>query len=396
MSYPIVRLHPQKHRRVENGHPWIYSNEIVMGEAIGALPNGGLAAFHAHDKKFLGIGSFNPRSLIAGRIFTPHFVDEIGREWLENRIFSALALRERLVPEPYYRLIHAEADGLPGLIVDRFGDVLCVQLNTAGMDSLWPELEAALRRIMNPRTIVLRNDAFAREIEGLPRETKMIGDAIDGPIEIRENGLTYFSDVRGGHNTSWCFDQRDNHALVARYAKNADSMLDLYTHTGGFALVAAREGAKNIIGVDSSEPALALAKRAAAHNKLDPHCEFVCADVFENLGKRIKAKEKYAVVVADPPAFVTSRKTLANDARSYRKLAKMASSVVAKNGFLFIASYSHNMELPLFVEQIALGLNESGKKGKILHTCLAAPDHPMHPALPESSNLKGLLLFLGD
>jgi 23S rRNA (cytosine1962-C5)-methyltransferase len=392
MSFPVIRLHPQKHRRVQGGHPWVYSNEVAMDADAKALPRGTMAAFHAHDKTFLGIGSFNAHCLIAGRIFSPHLVDEIGEEWLAKKIKAALALRDKIIGEPFYRLVYAEADALPGLIIDRFGDALSVQLNTAGIDLLWPALEKALRETLAPKTIILRNDSFSREIEGLPRETKAIGEEITAPVALRENGLTYFADLQGGQKTGWYFDQRDNHALVARYAKDADSVLDLYTHAGGFALTAAQAGAKKIIGVDSSEHALALAQQAAAHNKFA--CEWVKADVFEELERRISAKEKHAVVIADPPAFVKSRKDIASGSRGYRKLAKLSAQVTAKGGLLFIVSCSHNMELPNFIEQVASGLNDAKRGGKILHTCFAAPDHPTHPHLPESAYLKGLLIAL--
>jgi 23S rRNA (cytosine1962-C5)-methyltransferase len=394
MSLPIVKLHPQKHRRVLAGHPWIYSNEIVMDAATKALPRGAMVGFYAHENKYLGTGSFNPHSLIAGRVFTPHVVAAIDADWLQARIEAAAALRERLVGTPYYRLTHAEADGLPGLIVDRFDDVLCVQLNTAGMDTLWPELEKALRAALNPKTIILRNDAFARELEGLPRETKLIGPAPAAPCAVQENGLTYYADLSGGQKTGWYFDQRDNHALVARYAADAASMLDLYTHAGGFALAAAKAGCKRVVAVDSSEPALELARAATKANKLDKLCTFERADVFEDLERRATAKEKFAIVVADPPAFVKSRKDLASGARGYRKLARLSTALVAPGGLLFIASCSHNMELPNFIEQVAAGINDAHRHGRILHTCFAAPDHPTHPSLPESAYLKGLLLYL--
>ena len=396
MSFPIIRLHPQKHRRVQGGHPWIYSNEVIMDSAAKILPRGSLVSFLAHDKKFLGVGSFNPNCLIAGRIFTQNLVTEINEDWLAARIENALALRQQLVPEPFYRLIHAEADGLPGLIVDRFDDALCVQLNTAGMDSLWPELEKALRRVVKPKHIIVRNDSYAREIEGLPRETHTIGELPETQVPVRENGLTYFADIQGGQKTGWYFDQRDNHALVARYAHNADSVLDLYTHAGGFALAVAKAGAKKVIGVDSSEPALVLAQKAAVHNKLAKHCDFQRSDVFEDLERRIAAKEKHQIVIADPPAFVKSKKDIPSGSKGYRKLAKMAATVTKKGGFLFIASCSYNMELPNFIEQVAAGLNDAKKTGKILHTCFAAADHPMHPHLPESAYLKGLVLQIGE
>jgi 23S rRNA (cytosine1962-C5)-methyltransferase len=390
MSLPLVRLLSQKHRRVLCGHPWIYSNEIAMDAATKALPRGSMVAYHASETHFLGVGSFNPNCLIAGRLFTPHLVDGIDAEWIAKRIEAALALRARLVPDPFYRLIHAEADGLPGLIVDRFGDALVVQLNTAGMDSLWPQIEEALRATLAPKHIILRNDSFSRELEGLTRETRIIGDGLPSPLPVLENGLTYFADLAGGQKTGWYFDQRDNHALVARYAAKAGSMLDLFTHGGGFALAAAKAGAKNIVGIDSSEPALALARMAATHHKLD--AQFVRAEVFEELEKRVAAKEKFDVVVADPPAFVKSRKDLAAGSRAYRKLTRMAAQITETGGILFIASCSHNMELPHFTEMVAAGLHDAKKSGRILHTCGAAPDHPAHPHLPESAYLKGILL----
>ena len=396
MSLPVIRLHPQKHRRVQAGHPWIYSNEVIMDSAAKNLPRGSLVSFLAHDKKFLGVGSFNPNCLIAGRIFTSHLVTKIDEAWLAARIESALKLRQHLASEPFYRLIHAEADGLPGLIVDRFDDSLSVQLNTAGMDALWPELELALRRVVNPRNIILRNDSFTREIEGLPRETRIIGELSETQVQVRENGLTYFADIQGGQKTGWYFDQRDNHALVARYAQNADSVIDLYTHAGGFALAAAKAGAKKVIGVDSSEPALALAQKAAEHNELTAQCDFQRSDVFEDLERRIAAKERHQIVIADPPAFVKSKKDIPSGGKGYRKLTKLAATVTKKGGFLFIASCSHNMELQNFIEQVASGLNDAKKTGRILHTCFASADHPMHPHLPESAYLKGLLLFIGD
>ena len=393
MALPSVRIQPQRHRRVSGGHPWIFSNEIMMDAEAKALPPGGLVDFRTSDKKFIGRGSFNPHTLIAGRIFSRAPIGTIDTEWLTEKIESALSLRSTIVSEPFYRLIHAEADGLPGLIIDRFNKVLSVQLNTAGMQLLWPMLQDVLLKTIKPTGIILKNDSASRALEGLARETIVAHGSVEGLLEVRENGITYFADIAGGQKTGWYFDQRDNHALVAHYAKDAASVLDLYTHGGGFALLAAQAGAKKVVAVDSSELALAMAEKAAKHNKLK-QVTFHRADVFEDLERRISAKEKYEVVVADPPAFVKSRKDIAAGARGYRKLARMSAEVTAPNGLLFIASCSHNMELPNFIESVASGLNDAGRTGRILHTTFAAPDHPTHPHLPESAYLKGLLLRL--
>ena len=248
--------------------------------------------------------------------------------------------------------------------------------------------------MLAPQTIVLRNDSGVRLFEGLQREVKILRGVGNEPIEVQENGLSYFADLHGGQKTGWYFDQRDNRALVARYALGASGVLDLYCNAGGFALQAAQAGAKRVIGVNSSQAALEFAQKAASHNGLAAKCEFHRADVFEDLERRIKAGEVHDVVVADPPAFVKSRKDLNSGARGYRKLARLAAGVTAPRGILFIASCSYNMPLADFTEQVAHGLSEAGRTGRILHTVFAAPDHPVHPHLPESAYLKGLLLQL--
>ncbi|MGE3623954.1 MAG: class I SAM-dependent rRNA methyltransferase [Bdellovibrionales bacterium] len=392
MRLPIIRFQPQRHRRAQNGHPWVYSNEIVVEDPGKSLEPGALVEFRTHDKQLIGKGTYNPKTLIAGRLFTRQPLENIDGDFLRGRLESALVLRERLIKEPFYRLVHAEADGLPGLIVDRFGGHLSVQLNTAGMDRLWPLLEEALVAMLKPDSMVLRNDSASRGLEGVPREVKVVRGESEVSVEVHENGLAYYADLHGGQKTGWYFDQRDNRALVARYAGGVESMLDLYCNAGGFALCAAKAGAKSVTGVDSSEPALAHAQKAATKNRLTSKCTWHRAEVFEDLERRNKAKETFDAVVADPPAFVKSRKDLASGSRGYRKLARLAAGVTAPGGVLFIASCSYNMGLADFTGQVAHGLSEAGRRGRILHTVFAAPDHPVHPHLPESAYLKGLLL----
>lgn len=393
MKQNILRLQPARHKRVAGGHPWVFSNELVMDAAAKALPAGTLARFQAHDGSYLGTGYFNPHTLIAGRILTRAPVVTIDAAWFEQRFREALARRERLLSEPYYRLIHAEADGVPGLIIDRFGAHLSVQVNTAGMDKLWPEIEEALVSVFEPESIVLHNDSSARGLEGLPREVKCARGKTPGVVEVRENGLTYFADLLGGQKTGWYFDQRDNHALVAKFAKDK-SVLDLYCHAGGFGLLAAKEGATRVMGVDSSAPALDMAAKASAQAKLNKICTWEKADVFEELERLAAAKQRFDIVIADPPPFVKSRKDIASGAKGYRKLTRLSAQVAAPQGLLVIASCSHNMDLTLFTQEVARGLQEAKREGRILYTTFAAPDHPVHPHLPESAYLKELLIQL--
>ncbi len=395
MTLPTVRLLPARDKRVLGGHPWVYSNEIAMDQAAKALAPGAIVDFRAADGSFIGRGGFNARSLIAGRIFTRKAAEAIDGGFIRARIADALALREQLFGENFYRLVHAEADGLPGLIIDRFGPYLAVQANTAAMDALTPLIEEALVDLLKPACIALRNDSAMRETEGLARESRLLRGTLDGnPVEVHENGLVYFADLQGGQKTGWYFDQRGNRALVARYVAGAEKVLDLYCHAGGFGLLAAKSGARRVTFVDSSEAALALAQKAALHNDLAAQCEFHRADVFLDLEKRRDKGEKYEAVIADPPAFAKSRKDVGAGARAYRKLAKLSANLVAPRGMLFIASCSHNMELANFTEQVARGLFDAKREGRILHTVFASPDHPVHPHLPESAYLKGLLLRL--
>ena len=388
---PVVRLGPGRHKRPAAGYPWIYSNEIVMDAAAKALPAGAVVRIAAAGGELLGTAMFNPKPLISARMLSRDPAAVIDADFIAARLAAALALRERLYPGGAYRLIHAEADGLPGLVIDRFGDALAVQANTAGMDRLEPELLAALERVVRPRLVVMRNDSPARAAEGLGQDVRAAKGTLNGMVEFVENGLSFRADLRGGQKTGWFFDQRENRAAVAALAASR-RVLDLYSYGGGFALAAAKAGAASVVAVDSSAPALALAADAAERNGLAATCSFRRAEAFAELARLAAAGERFGVVIADPPAFVKSKKDLAAGARGYRKLARLAASVVEPGGVLFIASCSHNVDVPLFAEQVRRGLDDAHRTGRILRTSGAAADHPVHPHLPETAYLKGQLI----
>jgi 23S rRNA (cytosine1962-C5)-methyltransferase len=389
---PVVTIQAGRQKRAAQGHPWVYSNEIAMDAATKALAPGTLVTLKAANGEALGVAMFNPHPLVSARILDRDPGRVIDEDFFAARLTAALGLRARLYDRPFYRLIHAEADGLPGLVVDRYGDVLVCEINSAGIDRLEAEFLAACDRILRPRAIVLRNDSSARGVEGLPVIQRVIGD-VSGPIPVEENGARCLADPVGGQKTGWFYDQRENRRAVAALANGA-RVLDLYCFTGGFALTAARAGAREIIAIDRSEPALALARKAAEDDAAATACRFERAEVFEKLESLATAKEFFDIVIADPPAFVKSRKDLGPGLRGYRKLARMAATLVSPGGFLFLASCSHNVELGDFAEAVRRGLHDAGRTGRILLTSGAGPDHPVHPFLPESAYLKAQLLAL--
>ena len=390
---PVIVLQPGRHKRAAAGHPWVYSNEVTMDAQAKALPPGTPVSLRSVGGDPLGVATFNPHTLVSARILDRDVKRRIDRDFFAQRLETALALRRRLYAEPYYRLVHAEADLLPGIVADRYGDVLVSQLNTAGMARLEAEWLAAAEAVLAPAAIVLRNDSPARALEGLEPELRLAKGDIAGVIELSENGARFLADPLAGQKTGWFFDQRDNRRFMAALAAGA-RVLDLYCYTGGFAVQAAMGGADAVLALDSSEPALALAAASAELNGVGERCRFERADAFGELARLGAAGERFDVVIADPPAFVKSKKDLGPGLRGYRKLARLAASLVAPGGVLFLASCSHNVEPPDFAEAVRRGLEDAGRGGRILRSAGAAPDHPVHPWLPESAYLKSETLVL--
>lgn len=390
---PVLRLLPGRHKRALSGHPWVYSNEIRMDAAAKALPPGTVVALESSDARPLGAAFFNPHSLIAARLLSPDPAAAVDTGFVAARLRAALELREALFARPYYRLVHAEADGLPGLVVERFNDVLVCQMNTAGMDRLTEEILEALDDVLGPRAAVLRNDSSVRALEGLERYVHTAKGGIEGPVPVEEGEAVFLADVLAGQKTGWFFDQRGNRDFIARLAPGRRTA-DFYAHSGGFAVRAAVAGATDVLGVDSSQPALDLAGQAAARNGVTHKCRFLRAEVFAEMERLTAAGERYGLVVCDPPAFIKSRKEIGSGAKGYRKLARLAAGLVEPGGYLFVASCSHLMEPARFTEEIAKGLHQAGRTGRILRQAGAGPDHPVHPMLPETAYLKTAVLRL--
>jgi len=386
--HPVIKLRPKEGRRVRAGAPWIFSNEIVMDPAAKALAPGSIVNVQGDDGVQLGTGYFNAASLISVRILDPKPDVAVDAGFFAVALKRALARREAFYDAPYYRLVHAEGDGLPGLAVDRFDDLCSLQVTTAGMEKLTSPLLEALDAVVAPKTVILRNDTPSRALEGLESYVRAAKGEMPARISLIENGVRYFADIGGGQKTGWYFDQRDNHAFMAKLAKNR-SVLDAYCYAGGFALAAAKAGAKDVTGIDSSQAALTLAEDAAAANNV--RAKFVRADVFEELERLTAANETFDVVIADPPPFVKSRKDLEPGAKAYRKLARLAAAVTAPNGFLLLASCSHNISQERFAQECAVGISRANRRASLLHQAGAGADHPVHPMLPETAYLKALV-----
>ena len=390
---PSVTLLAGRHKRAEGGHPWIYSNEVRMDAAAKALTPGTIVTVRRADDSALGVAMFNPHTLLAARLFDRDAARPIGRRFFTRRLERALRLRDRLFEYPDYRLVHAEADGLPGLVVDRFAGVLVVQFNAAGIARLEPLILEALDALLTPDAVVLRNDSPARALEGLAPEAHVAKGTVGGPVVVRENGVEFLADPLEGQKTGWFFDQRDNRRFIATLAGRA-RVLDLYCFTGGFALQAARAGAASVRGIDSSASALELAAAAADRNGVGTTCEFRRGVVFGEAARLAAAGERFDIVIADPPAFARSRKDVPAALRGYRKLARLAASVTATCGTLFLACCSHNVTEAEFAEAVRRGLGDAGRGARILRTAGAGADHPVHPALPETAYLKAMTLAL--
>ncbi|QJE74219.1 class I SAM-dependent rRNA methyltransferase [Aerophototrophica crusticola] len=389
-AIPTVRIQAGRHKRALHGHPWVYSNEVDMDKAAKALPAGSVVRVVDAGGSPLGLATFNPHTLIAARFLTRNVGEAVDTGFFVKRLRRALDVRERLFDRPFYRLVHAESDGLPALIVDRYGDVVVVQANTVAMDRRLPMILEALDEVLNPSAIVLRNDSAARSYEGLAEEVRVAKGEITGLVPVEENGATFFADLSGGQKTGWFFDQRDNRAFIANLAKGRTT-IDFYTYSGGFGVLAASRGAKHVTLVDRSAASLEVAMKAAEANNVTDRVEAVKGDAFNLLDRYVEEGRTWEVVICDPPAFVKSRKDLAVGSRAYRKMTKAAAKLVAPGGMLLVASCSHNMEPPLFHQEVARGLGEAGRQGRILRFAGAGPDHPVHPLLPETQYLKAMV-----
>ena len=391
-EHPLIRLNPGQERRLKSGHPWAYSNEIRMPPEFRQMPAGGPVRLEGDDGWRFGTFAFNPHSLIGARLLDRNPAAEIDAAWVRRRLAAAVALRARITEGPFHRLVHAEADGLPGLVVDRYGEVAVLQANSAWADRMTPDILAALLAELPLRAVVARNDLPVRAHEGLPADVALLHGS-DATALVEEGGVRFGVDPLSGQKTGWFFDQRRNRDMVAGLAAGA-RVLDVFCHVGAFGLRCAAAGAAEVTLVDSSAPALERALAAAAENGFAGRVGVRRGDAFDVMTEAAQAGEHFDIVVCDPPAFAKSKKDQAAGLRAYGRMARLAAPLVAPGGFLFVASCSHHAPLEAFAGVIAEALHRARRGGRILATTGAGPDHPVHPHLPESAYLKAQLLQL--
>ncbi len=389
-DYPPLFLRRGEDKRLRAGHLWVFSNEVdtkrspldkfAAGDPVTILDAGG----HA-----VGSGYINPSSLICARLMD-RGCHPLDRSLLVHRLNVALSLRERIYSEPYYRLLFGESDGVPGLTVDRFGDVLVAQATSAGMERLKDVVIDALTAALKPTAIVWKNDSSAREIEGLPSYVEIAAGELPERVIVREAGLQFAIDIIGGQKTGWFYDQRSNREAMTPWVKGA-RVLDLFSYVGAWGLRAAQAGAAEVTCVDSSADAIAAVLSNAAANGLAAGVRAERSDVFEFLKAARAQRERWDVVIVDPPAFVKKRKDFKQGSLGYRRLNEAAMQVLAKDGLLVTASCSYHMGRPALLEAINAGGRHLDRQVQVLSQLQQSPDHPIQAAIPETDYLKGYI-----
>ena len=393
-SRPVARLRPQAGRPALLRAPWFYADEIVLDRRTRAIAAGAVVEVQDSERRPLGCGAFNAGSKIAVRLLDADPAAAIDAGWFAARLERALALREAMFEVPYYRLVHAEADGLPGVVIDRFGEAAVIQPNAAWADTTMPALVEALQAVTGVGTVVKNAGGRTRGLEGLGDDSAVVAGRVDGPVAVPMNGAVYFADLAAGQKTGIYYDQRPNHAFAARLGRGR-SMLDVFTHVGGFALAALAAGAETALAVDGSGPALELAVRGAEASGVAARLEVRRADAFDAMAALGADGRQFGLVVCDPPAFAPNKGALEAGLRAYERVARLAAGLVEPDGFLVLCSCSHAADLARFREASLRGVAKAGRAGQILHVGGAGPDHPVHPALAETSYLKALFLRLG-
>ncbi len=390
----VLRLKRGEERRIVAGHPWVFSNEVADSTPLRAFAVGELVQIESHRGQFLGHAYVNPHALICARIVSRNASQPVDSALLEQRLRRALTLRERLYAQPYYRLVFGESDGLPGLVLDRYGDVLVGQISTAGMQALRETVETAVRACLSPAALVWKNDSGARSLEALPQVVHVAYGEAPPELAVHESNVRFLAPLETGQKTGWFFDQRANRTRLRRFLPPGARVLDVCSYVGAWGLTALAAGAASACCIDASETAVAYAGRNAQRNGLQ--LRTLRADAFEALAALKAQGERFDVVVLDPPAFIKRKKDIARGQAAYRKLNQLAMGVLAGEGLLVSCSCSYHLAPEALAGVLQAAARHAGRQVQILEAGGQSPDHPIHPAIPETRYLKAFFCRIGD
>lgn len=393
MSLPSVRLKNKADRRVRAGHPWIFSNEInTTVSPLKSFTPGETVIVEAHDKTILGVGYINPNSLISVRLFSRNPNERLTTDFFKQQLTKALQLRQSLFKKPYYRLIFSESDGIPGLIIDRFGQDFVFQLNTLGIDQHGIAISEALRAI-EPEThsILLRNDSSGRKLEGLENEVKPLFGQPPQEVVVEENNVRFFVPLWEGQKTGWFYDHRLNRARLKNYVRDKN-VLDGFSYLGAFGLQAAHAGAKHVDCIEVSASACDYIKRNAELNEVAGKVNIICDDGFDALKSLLKTGKQYEVITLDPPAFVKKAKDKKEGLIAYQRINELAIKLLQPGGVLMSCSCSMHVSMDDLMQITNRIAFRTRSQLQILERGHQGPDHPIHPAIPETDYLKAILI----
>lgn len=390
MNLPVLVLKPQADRRLKLGHLWIYSNEVEVEKSpLKFFGMGQQALVTAHNGKPLGIALMNPTGLICGRLISRDEKYPLNKSLLVHRIKQALALRELAFDEPFYRLVYGDTDLLPGLVVDRFGDYLVVQIAGAGMEAVKDEIVAALVQVLNPSGILLSNEHSARALEDLPEYTQMAYGEMPEKVELIENNTRFLAPVQGGQKTGWFYDHRINRAHLQQYVQGK-RVLDVFSYIGGWGIQAAVAGAREVYCVDASAAAIDAVLENAQLNGVEDRVAGIQGKAIEVLKELIANDERFDVVVLDPPAFIKKRKDQKAGEAAYRHINELGMRLLGRDGLLVSASCSMHLGKDTLLEIVRAAGRHLDRHVQIIGQGGQGPDHPVHPAIPETDYLKAV------
>jgi 23S rRNA (cytosine1962-C5)-methyltransferase len=396
MQVAPLYLKKREERRLKGGHPWLFSNEIDTGRSpLKSYLPGQPVQVRTHGNDVVGHGYINPATLIAVRLLSRGETQAEMAELIEHRVRNALDLRERIYSEPYYRLIFGEGDALPGLVVDRYDDVLVAQITTAGMEAMLDTVIGVLQDVVRPAGILLRNDVSSRELEGLDSYVKTAFGNVPDTVGVVENGARFEVAPATGQKTGWYYDHRDNRAWLQSKI-GTGSVLDLFSYVGAWGIQAAVAGAREVTCVDSGESATDAVTSNAILNGVEDQVQTLRGDVLNVVKDLRREGQTFDTVIIDPPAFIKRRKDSTAGTEAYRRLNGLAMQLVAPGGFLVSASCSYHFPRDKHLETIARVARGNSRHAQVLSEGGGAPDHPVHPALPEMSYLKTLFLRISD